>query len=379
MDGVSPYHFLNLAEALGCGQDYAKAVFEDAAKLSAKGLPVIFTLNHLATLAYGSLGFLHLTVKRAFDPYRHYTIPKRDGRRRRISSPNSELAAVQDFIKESILDSPHVRGLVSDSVFSYKKDRSIADNARVHLGAKWLVRIDLRDFFESFYEKSVYEFFKELGYAPLLSFELARLVTWPKVDNAMTANTHKKFTEYCNAKYKLYSGHNFKGTGSLPQGASTSPGLSNVLFRKADAELERLAERSGCAYSRYADDLFFSSSRLDRDKAVKLVKDADLALRGHGFSPNCKKTRICGPGAKKIVTGILVNGKALALPKEFRNELKKQVFFTVKNGLKKQAAYAGSSSPEKFLDHLYGKINFARQVDPKFAAEQTKILSAHTG
>lgn len=372
MTGVSPYQFLRLSEAHGNSEAFTQAIFHDAKILAQKQLPIIFTLNHLAKLSGSGYKFLHNIIERKCDPYYHFTIPKRNGTRRPISTPGPILSDVLNYIKSKILDSPYVSNLVDEAVFSYQKNRSIVGNARAHIGANWLIKIDIKDFFQSITEAYVYKFFTDLGYASLLSFELARLVTWPRI-----VSYTSPFEPF--SKYKFYTA-NSGFQGSLPQGAATSPQLSNVIFAPVDKELKALALMHGCMYTRYADDLFFSSHYLENSSVKLIISEANRLLGNSGYILNKKKTKVFTPGTKKVVTGIVVTNNRLRLKKDIKEEIKKHVFFAEKNGLEHQAGHAGSRNSLSFLRYLYGMLNFAHQIEPDFASKwylRLKIIVRH--
>lgn len=362
MNEVSPYQFLRLSEAHGNNNDFTQAIFRDAKILAQKRLPVIFTLNHLAKLTGSSYRFLHSVVERKYDPYFHFTILKRNGTRRAISAPRPILFNALNFIKEKILDSDYILNFMDDAVFSFRKKRSIVDNAKIHIGASWLIKIDIVDFFGAIKEISVFNFFSSLGYAALLSFEMARLVTWPQLN--LYSTTILSSTSY--HKYKFYSG-DLNNHGSLPQGAPTSPQLSNIIFKPVDIILNYVSKKYGCVYTRYADDLFFSSNKLDKRSIKLIIQEVRSNLSRFGYELNQSKTKVFSPGSKKIVTGIIVTDNTLRLNKKFKDEIKKHIFFIEKNGLQEQAHHSGSKNAISFLAYLRGKLNFARQVEPNFA------------
>lgn len=158
--------------------------------------------------------------------------------------------------------------------------RNILTNARKHLGYPWLLQYDLRDFFHYVTEKKVMEVFES---PPLcLREEIAELLT--------------AITTY---------------EGRLPMGAPTSPVLSNFACRPLDDDLHTLADAKNWNFTRYADDLSFSSRRAfgpDEQFAVRQT------ITRHGFALNETKTRLLGPDEEKIVTGILLRGKGELRP-----------------------------------------------------------------
>lgn len=379
MQRVSPNQIHRNAELKSTNDEFIKKIVDDSRKLYSNGLPIIFTLRHLSLLTDVNFKYLYSIVAKKINPYNNFYINKATGGKRNISSPSFCLRRVQDFIKEKILDTNYVSNKISECVFSYRKARSIVDNAKSHIGAKWIIKADIENFFDSIKEYSVYNFFLSLDYAPLLSLELARLVTWPSYDNTeksasdidldLNDNTDLTF------KYKFYTCPQ-NMVGSLPQGASTSPQLSNIIFYPLDNEFTLLSKKYGFLYTRYADDLIFST-RYDIDicEARNLIKKIRNILSSHNYRINNKKTKIMLPDTKKIITGIVVTDKRILLKREFKDEIKKNIFFAEKNGLEAQRKFIKfHGNTYVFIKYLLGKLNFANQVEPEFATIWRKRL-----
>lgn len=201
--------------------------------------------------------------------YRNFPIPRKSGGYRIISAPRTFLKTVQQFIARDILSSyrfgHHITGFV--------RHKGIVDNGIAHKGAPFLLNVDLSDFFGSVKERHVRQVFERFGF----SAEVARLLTG------------------------LCTFHD-----ALPQGAPTSPALSNVVFADVDQEILNVCALGGITYSRYADDLTFSS-RAPIDQGFLRQMGALVSL--HGFRLNARKTRFAKPGQAKYVTGMVVNEK----------------------------------------------------------------------
>jgi RNA-directed DNA polymerase len=170
--------------------------------------------------------------------------------------------------------------------------------------------------------------------------------------------------------------------GVLPQGAPTSPMLSNLAVTSLDRNLSLISEKFGLRYSRYADDLTFSTTKksFGRSSAIRLVGDVYEELIGHGLSPNRAKTSIVSPGARKMVLGLLVDGLHPRLTREFRSRLRMHMYYITheKHGPSKHAKERDFASVEGLRQHLLGLIAFAGQIDPLFAAKcRADMLKAH--
>jgi len=238
-------------------------------------LPIIFTLNHLAVLSESNLGFLRRIVSRSIEePYKTFQLRKgivlthsgnvsrKHGRGfRTICIPMPNLMLVQKWIAENILSQISTH----EASVAYEKGSKIVDAAKVHCGCSWMIKLDVRKFFESITEKQVYSVFRQQGYQPLVAFELARICT-------RAANKgEKKRTGKVYSAIPPYSDNRL---GHLPQGAPTSPMLSNLVMIEFDKKVMEVASKYGFYYTRYADDLCLSTSDqgLSRAKAFEVIK-----------------------------------------------------------------------------------------------------------
>ena len=226
-----------------------------------------------------------------------------------------------------------------------------------------MIKIDVRDFFESITEIDVHRVFRERGYQPPVAFELARSCRHP--------------TSYLPPRRQPHHGGGGKSIyprtliGVLPQGAPTSPMLANLAVRDLDEILTRLASRFGLRYSRYADDLTFSTTKksFGRSRAKDAIGQIYQVLIDRGLSPNRAKTAIVSPGARKIVLGLLVDGNRPRLSREFRSKLRMHLYFVAHpdHGPAQHAQMRGFASVEGLRQHLLGLIAFASQKDATFA------------
>lgn len=330
-------------------------------------LPPILTLRHLAHLAGVEYWFLRGVVRRQLDtPYTVFSVRKANRKEyRRICVPMPDLMKVQRWIARRILrcGRPH------EASFAYQSGSKIVDAATVHCRCAWLIKIDVRRFFESISEIAAYRAFLEFGYQPLVCFELARLCT-------MIAGTVRGDP----ARWRVHGtgrigipAYMSRHVGHLPQGAPTSPMLANLAVRGLDEFIAAIAARRGLAYTRYADDICLStrSSTFDRRMAASVVGDVYEAMSRVGLSPNIAKTRISPPGTRKVVLGLNVDREHPRLPRDFRDRLRQHLHFLTREGCgpARHAEKRGFTSLLGMRDHLYGLIAYAGQVDATFAAE----------
>lgn len=341
-----------------------------AARLIGEGLPVIFSLRHLAKITGTDYDFLHDTVDRRRDGvnYRMFTITKRSGGRRFIHAVSGKLLAVQQFINSEILQrtQPH------SASFAFHPSGGIRKCAAQHCGAGWLFQFDLADFFFSIPESRVYNSFCQLGYRPLLAFELARICTTTHLPKYVRLKRSKRKNS-CDSGF-LPENKNCKrfpytpqwSMGVLPQGAPTSPMLSNLATRQLDEVLHKFAREQGFVYTRYADDLTLSSSRLPTGVSAGTVRRNIIDLiRKNGFVENRGKIRLAGPGARKVVLGLLVDGERPRLSKQMYKRIDRHLYASEKFGIAKTAVHWGFESAYGFYNHLCGLIAFTKDVDPK--------------
>jgi retron-type reverse transcriptase len=186
--------------------------------------------------------------------------------------------------------------------------------------------MDLEDFFPSIKLRRVIALFKRLGYPQNVSFYLSQLCCYSK---------------------------------QLPQGAATSPYLSNIIATKMDARLYGLSRAYGLNYTRYADDLTFSGPKI----SIKTIETIKKVVEDEGFKVNPQKTRLCRSAGKRIVTGISVSGKNLTIPREYKRELKQELHYVRSFGLTSHIARRQIRNPF-YIESLYGKLIFWKWVEP---------------
>lgn len=301
--------------------------------LQDKGFPPIFELDHLSKLVGLEPAYLSYLIAKPEQHYRTYTIPKRTGGTREIAAPQPPLLAVQRWISKEILSAFSV----SNFAHGFVEKKSIITNARIHVGTKCLLKMDIKDFFGTIKFKRVFGLFRYCGYTSKVSYYLASLC--------------------CLG-------------GKLPQGAATSPALSNIISRKLDIRLSKLAHIRDLNYSRYADDLAFSGPYIP----VSAISMVETIVNGEGFKINHDKTRLIRGKGKKILTGISISGKATKLPRQTRRELRAEF-----HQIKCTQSFQNSNrfSDPLYLERVLGKFSFWRQIEPEnvYVKESIEYLS----
>lgn len=309
----------------------------------------IFTLKHLSLLSHVPYTTLKQYTHRKVNPYKK-VILQSETKKRELLIPWKELAIVQNWIKKNILD--HLES--SDNSTAYDKNCSIVKNANKHINSKWLIKLDLKNFFSSIYEKDIYKIFFALGYTELFSLELAKLCTY----QAETAVSTKNLYPYAETK------------GYLPQGASTSPKLANIFAKKLDQEISALlAEKySECnsIFTRYSDDIIISGDLKDQQNCKQLICDIKKIINKNKLRINNKKTKIFSSNSIKKVTGINIIREQLRPSKKILNYIKTSLYYIEKFGIEKHLEHIKHEyhyDEDTYKEHLLGKIHFVKFIN----------------
>lgn len=273
--------------------------------------------------------------------YKEFDIPKRSGGTRRITAPTGKLKDIQRCI--SAIVAPYYR--TPECVHGFAEGRSVATNARNHTGRNYVLNIDLKDFFPTITYTRVMKSLQELGFNEDVSDIISRLCTIPMWDEQKQM--------FRNA---------------LPQGSPASPLLSNIVCTSLDQRLSALAQRYGVTYSRYADDMTFSSDHSVYAKDSKFLKELENIVESSGFKINEKKTRLQKKGSRQEVTGLIV-GEKINTYRQFTKNLRAAVFHAETNGC----------TPHEF-NNIMGRVSYLAMVkgpdDPivkRFRAIMSKV------
>lgn len=326
-------------------------------------VPTIFSLRHLAHLSDVDYALLRKTVSRYTpEPYTCFKIRKRSGNRFRIIAvPDPFLLKLQRWLLSNVL----VHGTPHSSSVAYASGCQIREASLTHCGCRWLIKLDVANFFESLSEISVYRVFRTFGYQPLISFELARLCT--RLGGPTQFRCAKRWQSF-TARYSSIVPYQNSRMGHVPQGAATSPMVSNLIMKQFDDAIAAHCKDAGLIYTRYADDLCFSTSdeNFGRDDAKLLVKSVYRHMNQIGLKPNLAKTRIVPPGGRKIVLGLLVDGDEPKLTKEFRAKMRMHLHYLLRSDIGPiiHSSKRGFESVIGLKNHLEGLISYAKQIDP---------------
>ena len=284
---------------------------------------VIIDVEHLSLL----LGLDKDVVCRMINApetfYREFKIKKRNGGERLITAPYPSLMFVQQWIYKNILMQTTI---IQPQAKGFVPGLSILDNATPHLQHPQVLKMDIKDFFPSISINRIIRVFKKLGYHHKLAYALAALC--------------------CHHS-------------CLPQGAPTSPILSNIVMRHIDRRLEGLSRRYNITYTRYADDLTFSGEHI----SVKFIEYIQSIIVDGGFSVNQSKTKLLKNNVKKIITGVSISSGKPTIPKTLKRRLRQEAFYIHKYGYKQHAKHCRHIVDPAYKLRLMGKFSYWNSIE----------------
>ncbi len=275
-------------------------------------------------LGVKKISYLRRLILNKYKNYTSFFIPKKKGTPRKIEEPSRDLKTIQRRILRQILStkriSPYCHGFV--------EGRSIVTNSQLHVGKKIILKVDIKDFFPSIGFRTIKDLFVSFGFNDQVSRYLSELCT---------LEDH------------------------LPQGAPTSPALSNLVCRNLDKRLFYLAKKSNLEYSRYADDIIFSGRKIKRS-IYKIVRQI---IESEGFKINENKVFWVNNQRAQIITGVVVNSKSSFGKKRFKN-LSAFIHNCTNKNLSEQKLRAINEKGVKIKNlksYLYGSVAFLRSID----------------
>lgn len=288
----------------------------------------------------------HLYKRTSGQKYVTFEIPKRSGGKREIKAPVSLIKVIQKNLNKVFQEVYKHRKPVHGFIYR----RSIISNAYKHVNKRWVLNIDLKDFF------------------PTINFQRIRgmFISRPYLVGESAATVLAQ-TCCCD--------------GTLPQGAPTSPIISNMICSKLDNELNRMAQQYQCVYTRYADDLTFSTNenvfpealaKKNTDGSILAGDEIARIISDNWFTINNNKVKLRRYDMRQEVTGLTVN-KKVNVRRRYVKQIRAMLHSWERYGLEQsQTEYLrrhhakkhrnpGKGTPE-FKDILYGKICFLKQV-----------------
>ncbi|MDT2386950.1 retron Ec67 family RNA-directed DNA polymerase/endonuclease [Enterococcus avium] len=263
--------------------------------------------------------------------YQTFEIKKRSGGVRIIHAPNDELKFVQQRLanllwmtQKKVWRENNIKPNISHA---FEKEKSIITNAKIHRNKRFVLNVDLEDFFNSFHFGRVKGFFEKDN-----NFEVPKEVA------------------LIIAQLTCYQ-------GVLPQGAPSSPIITNLICKIMDFRILKLAKKYRLDYSRYADDLTFSTNNsLFFYQETIFLKKLNEEIERAGFKINTKKTRLQFSSSRQEVTGLIVN-KKINVPREYYRNTRAMAYSLYKNGEFTINDVSGN------INQLEGRFAFINQLD----------------
>lgn len=273
-----------------------------------------------------SRSYLERLARRATHMYKTYDIPKRTGGWRRIEHPARELKLLQRLLVLVVWQNLPVH----PRVFSYRHGVSLRQHAEQHAAANYLLRIDFRNFFPS-----------------ITRLDLVRVLQ----------ESHDYVPIPLDQREQAFIARVACRHDALTIGAPSSPCISNAVMFDLDAELEGIAHAASVTYSRYADDLYFSTDHENVLSSVhKNVKDLLDGWSSPTLEVNPKKTVYTSRKRRRMVTGVsLTSDRKISLGRGRKRTIRAKV----------HRATEGHMSPEE-MEQLRGWIAWAESVEPEF-------------
>lgn len=256
--------------------------------------------------------------------YHKAKLPKKSGGYRNLFVPDEILKDIQRQISEVLL----IHMPVSRYAKAYRFGSSTLRNAGHHVGKQVVLKLDILHFFDSIRYSTV----KDKVFPAEIYAEPLRIL----------------LTMLCYHK------------DSLPQGAPSSPAITNIILYEFDELIGQWCRERGIAYTRYCDDMTFSGD-FEPVEVIRLVR---AELKTLGFLLNEQKTKVQRPGQQQTVTGIVVNEK-LSIPSDYRRKLRQELYYCRRYGIQEHLQKIGLEIPEDtYRMQLLGKINYVLQVHP---------------
>lgn len=255
--------------------------------------------------------------------YEFINIKKKNNTKRVLRKPKLKIKEIQALILQNYLE----KIIVSDNATGFVKGRGIIDNAGAHKKSEKILKLDLKNFFDTINEDMILKSLKNRSSNLSYNYNFARMIAdITTVDNL------------------------------LPTGAPSSPYLSNIVCYKLDFRINKFCSKRDITYTRYADDLTFSGKNITNrfyDQIKKIVED-------EGFTINNDKTKFLYKGSKKKVTGYIINDGISIGRKEYKNLLFQLLFCKEYGIVQTINKFNMNIEPESLKNHFLGKIKFAK-------------------
>lgn len=288
------------------------------------GIPVINSLNDLSEHLGVSKGYIYLATKKTHCFYTTFEVKKKNGNRI-INSPTYSLKMVQRWILENILYKVKPSVYARAYIRNYKAP--LLENSILHRDYVYTLVIDIKDFFPTIVEKKIFSIFKMLGYNDEVSSLLSKLCTF---------------------------------NGILPQGAVTSPHLSNLVAFRLDNRIQGFCSKREITYTRYSDDIMLSCN--DKNLLKKAYNVIGDIIKNEGYHINTNKTRYLTPSNHKVLLGITINNEKSHASRELKRLCRSMIY--------------NSMIKEDFLsiNTIKGYVNYINSIEPGYRSKIEKYI-----
>jgi RNA-directed DNA polymerase len=284
----------------------------------------MFSLQEISSKIGISSGYLFTLLRYHNKYYKTYYIKKRSGGLRKISTPNIEIKAIQGWILRNYLDKLNI----SERATGFVLNRNIRLNASYHLNQKYIMCLDIKEFF------------------PSIKIDRIREILVSLLNDALLADFISEISTF---------------NLELPQGGVTSPALSNIVFKPLDEKIIKLCNGKGIIYSRYADDMCFSSNYL---KGLVDLKSIIIEILKEGqFELNEKKTRFMTGKNRKIVTGLFLNSDRITVGRDKKRYVRSSLYH-----------YFVKGDSKDNINKIYGMISYISGIEFNYKKNITDYI-----
>ncbi|HMJ11343.1 MAG TPA: reverse transcriptase family protein [Polyangiaceae bacterium] len=291
-----------------------------------------------------------LNAARASEQLSHYHyrwVAKRSGGYRLLETPKLRIKRMQRWLLRELLS--HVPP--EPSAHGFVPRRSVLSFVADHVGKAVVLRLDLEDFFATIAVARVHALFARLGYPHTVAQTLAGLCCVATPEAILRANPEPDPSERHRAAQRLRIPH-------LPQGAPTSPALSNLVAWRLDRRLSGLARALGLSYSRYADDLAFSGERTLLRRSTRFVVRAGAIALEEGFRLRYRKLRVMPHTGRQHLAGLIINARP-NVPRRDYDALRATLHNAIQHGPDSQ----NRTGHPDFRAQLEGRITWIAQTN----------------
>lgn len=315
-------------------------------KIELLKLPKLNTVNDLSHLLLFTCKQLNDFIRLKSEQYVSFKIPKKNSNEKRvINAPKKYLRMAQKIILREILE----KIPCSESATAFIKGKNgLLENAKMHKDNLFLLKFDFCNFFQSIKYGKIQTIFIELGYSAKISKILAELCT------------------YCR---------------ELPQGGICSPYLSNLACIDLDNSIKNYCDNNGIKYTRYADDLFFSSK--EKEPLEELKENIESIIspfcsRNFDLQINKSKTKFISEPWHKKVTGITINNNEIKTSKTLKRDIRRELYFTIVKNKTDYNQLIGQIAFVISIEKDFGnKIEvYAKEICKKHQLEEHKIIKS---